>query len=231
MKANINDNPLIKYNFIPTVWRTRPNLVNYHLADPSIHYEDGFRDLVSPVLNEFEDRGQIIYVEGTDTFTYEVIPWTEERINQQAIEQAEAKRQELFQAEADKDLEDRIMTPIQALSDQESLTKQDIFPIWEKLEDGYQFIRLYKYQALLDGVLVLYRCEQAHAKQSNWHPSTVPALFTKIAREGEILPWVQPLGAQDAYQIGDKVNHNGFTWESINANNVWEPGVFGWQQI
>ena len=40
--------------------------------------------------------------------------------------------------------------------------------------------------------------------------------------------WVQPTGAHDAYGLGDIVTHNGQTWESTNADNVWEPGVFGW---
>jgi hypothetical protein len=123
------------------------------------------------------------------------------------------------------------MEPIQALTDAEALDKQDIFPIWEKLEDGFNLVRLYKYQALLDGILVLYRCEQPHAKQLDWHPSKNPALFTQIAREGEILPWKQPTGAQDAYQIGDNSSHNGFNWESTVKDNVWEPGVFGWIKI
>ena len=59
----------------------------------------------------------------------------------------------------------------------------------------------------------------------------MPALFTQIAPAGTIPAWVQPTGAQDAYQLGDKVTHNGFTWESTYANNVWEPGVFGWVKI
>jgi len=42
------------------------------------------------------------------------------------------------------------------------------------------------------------------------------------------LLYVQPTGAQDSYQIGDRVTHNGNTWESTANNNVWEPGVFGW---
>jgi hypothetical protein len=88
MKANINDNPLIKYDAIPTTWRTRPKMVKYHEADPSIHYEDGFRDLVLPQLSSFEDMGQIRYSEVTDNFTYEVIPWSEERIKQQSIDKA-----------------------------------------------------------------------------------------------------------------------------------------------
>lgn len=29
------------------------------------------------------------------------------------------------------------------------------------------------------------------------------------------------------YQVGSKVSHNGKKWESMVANNVWEPGAFG----
>ena len=42
--------------------------------------------------------------------------------------------------------------------------------------------------------------------------------------------WVQPTGAHDAYQIGDKVSHAGKRWISTEANNVWEPGTFGWTE-
>lgn len=41
-------------------------------------------------------------------------------------------------------------------------------------------------------------------------------------------PWVQPEGAHDAYNVGDKVTHKGQTWVSNTAANVWEPGVYGW---
>lgn len=40
--------------------------------------------------------------------------------------------------------------------------------------------------------------------------------------------WVQPTGGHDAYQVGDRVTHNGQTWTNTTANNVWEPGVYGW---
>jgi hypothetical protein len=46
-----------------------------------------------------------------------------------------------------------------------------------------------------------------------------------------VQPWVQPQGAHDAYALGSKVTHNGFTWQSTIAANVWAPGVFGWVQI
>lgn len=35
----------------------------------------------------------------------------------------------------------------------------------------------------------------------------------------------------DAYQIGAEVTHAWKTWTSTVANNVWEPGVYGWKDI
>ena len=44
-------------------------------------------------------------------------------------------------------------------------------------------------------------------------------------------PWVQPLGAHDAYAKDAKVTHKGRIWTSTAANNTWEPGVYGWVDI
>ena len=45
----------------------------------------------------------------------------------------------------------------------------------------------------------------------------------------EIPRWVQPLGAVDAYHLGDKVMYNGARYVSTVDNNVWAPGVYGWK--
>ena len=74
----------------------------------------------------------------------------------------------------------------------------------------------------------LYRCEQAHTSEAGWEPPQTPALWTEVAKPGEIPEWKQPTGAQDAYNNGDLVRHNGFVWESAVDSNVWEPGVYGW---
>jgi len=73
---------------------------------------------------------------------------------------------------------------------------------------------------------VTYTCKQLHVTQQSWTPDLTPALWSVY--NTPLSPWVQPLGAQDSYQIGDRVTHNGNTWESTVINNVWEPGVFGW---
>jgi hypothetical protein len=41
--------------------------------------------------------------------------------------------------------------------------------------------------------------------------------------------WVQPLGAHDAYALGDLVTHDEQTWVSTIDANVWEPGVSSWR--
>jgi hypothetical protein len=67
----------------------------------------------------------------------------------------------------------------------------------------------------------LYRCVQAHTTQSDWTPDIVPALWQVKAAPGVIAAWVQPTGAHDAYNIGDRVTHVGKTWQStINANTT-----------
>lgn len=74
----------------------------------------------------------------------------------------------------------------------------------------------------------LYRVEQPHTSQAGWEPDKTPALFTEVAKPGEIPEWKQPTGAQDAYKKGDQVRHSGKVWESDIDGNVWEPGVYGW---
>lgn len=45
--------------------------------------------------------------------------------------------------------------------------------------------------------------------------------------------WVQPTGAHDAYNIGDRVSFEGKNYESVIAANVWSPSVYpaGWKAI
>lgn len=41
----------------------------------------------------------------------------------------------------------------------------------------------------------------------------------------------QSTGAHDAYQTADRVTYEGVTWTSTVDANVWEPGVYGWEQL
>lgn len=76
----------------------------------------------------------------------------------------------------------------------------------------------------------LWKVLQPHTIQAEFTPDITPALFTEVSIQ-EIPAWRQPTGAQDAYMTGDRVEHNGFNWESAVDNNTWEPGVYGWTQL
>ena len=75
----------------------------------------------------------------------------------------------------------------------------------------------------------LYKCVQAHTSQDNWTPDLTPALWVEVSIE-EFPEWVQPSGAHDAYNKGDKVSHNGKHWQSSIDANVYEPPTM-WDEI
>lgn len=77
----------------------------------------------------------------------------------------------------------------------------------------------------------LYQCIQGHTTQFGWEPENTPALWKKIADPAEEWPpWAQPVGAADAYDKGAGVSHSGKHWTSTVDGNVWEPGVYGWEE-
>lgn len=79
---------------------------------------------------------------------------------------------------------------------------------------------------------LLYRCIQDHTSQADWTPDTAVSPWTNISDPAEEWPaWSQPVGAYDAYQTGDKVTHSEKHWKSTVDDNVWEPGVYGWEEV
>lgn len=115
-----------------------------------------------------------------------------------------------------------IQTAIGYLPDEEAETVTALFPMWE---DGkaYAVGDRAQYNELL------YRCVQAHTSQADWTPDVTPALWVRTSTE-EWPEWIQPAGAHDAYNQGDKVSHNGKHWISDIDANVYEPGVYGWAE-
>lgn len=111
------------------------------------------------------------------------------------------------------------------LSDEDALDIAALYPTWSSKigEDVSVGERLW-----YDGKL--YRVIQAHTATELWTPDHNPALYTEISIE-EFPAWRQPLGSEDAYHLGDKVSHNDKHWVSTIDNNIWEPGVYGWDEI
>lgn len=73
-------------------------------------------------------------------------------------------------------------------------------------------------------------------------PLLIPALIRLVKVPGTVEPWQQPLDQYDAYKLinpftgqPDQCLHNGDQWQVVQAdgtgNNIWEPGVFGWEVV
>lgn len=98
-----------------------------------------------------------------------------------------------------------------------------MFPQW-KIKD-YQTGDRVQYNGLL------YKCLQSHTAQADWTPDVSVSLWVRVDDPSIEWPeWRQPVGAQDAYAKGSKVSHNDKHWVSTADNNVWEPGVYGWDE-
>lgn len=79
----------------------------------------------------------------------------------------------------------------------------------------------------------LYKCLQDHTSQDIYPPDISISQWKKVGDDaGEEYPqWSQPIGAGDAYMKGDKVSFNEKHYVSTIDNNVWQPGVYGWEEV
>ena len=107
------------------------------------------------------------------------------------------------------------------LDDETALTGVELFPAWV-VGKAYAVGDRAQYNG------TLYKCVQAHTSQTDWMPSTTPALWKTVSLD-EYPEWVQPTGAHDAYNIGDKVTYNGQHYVCTSNANVYAPDVYGWQ--
>lgn len=110
------------------------------------------------------------------------------------------------------------------LTDEQALEVPEMFAKWVP--------RDYAYGERVRHMGVLYRCIQEHGANETWNPTDSPSLWARVLiPDPEVIPeWVQP-DSTNPYMMGDKVTHNGKTWESRIDNNVWEPGVYGWEVV
>ena len=110
------------------------------------------------------------------------------------------------------------------LDDETALTGVELFPMWAIGRD-YAVGDRVQYGG------ILYKCVQVHTSQADWTPDITPALFVVVSLD-EWPEFVQPTGAHDAYNKGDKVTFEGKHYISLIDANVYSPTAYpaGWQE-
>lgn len=116
-----------------------------------------------------------------------------------------------------------------SLSEDDALIIANVYPDWDGNNRPYKTGAWVKYGEDAMGDARLYQVLQDHTSQSQWTPDAATSLYKRVGVSADGTPkWVQPVGATDAYNKGDVVEHNGAKWVSDIDANVWEPGVYGW---
>lgn len=120
---------------------------------------------------------------------------------------------------------DALVTLRNSAADEQALKASALYPKW-KVGTDYQKDERVLYNN------ILYKVLTDHTSQADWTPDAAPSLFAKVLiPDKNVIPeWEQP-ESTNPYSKGDKVTHNGKTWLSTIDGNVWEPGVYGWEEI
>ena len=124
---------------------------------------------------------------------------------------------------------EKLTAALSVIDDETALTIASAFPDWKAGIAYNMGDRVYYVPDT-----TLYKCVQSHTSQDDWTPPSAASLWSRVAQpspEGEPPEWVQPTGAHDAYNTDDVVTHNGKKWICIVDANVYEPGVYGWEEI
>jgi len=109
----------------------------------------------------------------------------------------------------------------------DGITAGEHIEVFEEWKEGVHYLK----DQLRTRDAKLYRCVQEHTSQIDWPPDVATALWSLASDPAEEWPeWSQPVGAHDAYGMGDKCSHNGKHWVSKCDANVWEPGVAMWEE-
>lgn len=195
-----------------------------------------FHDIIS-MTTEFEsDR---VVIEVRSRMSEQPEPSTTHWLTLDAEDQTEiiasleeqAKADEAF-AEHEDPVSEQLTQALSILTDEQAEVIINAFPEW-RCGVAYQLNERIRYNG------VLYKVIQAHTSQADWTPDVAVSLFVRLSPESEdddpttIPEWVQPTGAEDAYNTGDRVMFDGVVYESLVDGNVWSPADYpaGWQTV
>jgi hypothetical protein len=176
-----------------------------------------------PAWDEYEDILRYILYTEEELAEIEAQKKAEEEAQKEAEEQ-EVERQ--IQAQMRTAAMFSVMT--MALTDDQAMEVSTLIEEWS-VGGTYKTGDIRRYNGYL------YRALQDSTGEEQYPPDQFVAGWKRVGEPNEkgIYPYVQPLGATDAYNTGDKVTYKGETYESTIDGNVWPPDVYpaGWKLV
>lgn len=201
-----------------------------------------YEPITNPVLPPMAGYVEVIDEEGNHV--YKATPETEVRLAQERAAVQEAKNTTAVigsmlgttKLESAPALEFRKVVQLFATTITDEAQMMSIASIYPAYEVGvaYKTKDKFRYGVNSVGDPQLYQVLQDHTSAAEWTPDTATSLYKKIGISKEGVPlWVQPLGATDAYELGDVVFYNGKKYKSKIDANVWSPDAYpaGWELL
>lgn len=184
--------------------------------------------------DELEMRGIPYTIVPIDVSGHEWIEGKEYPTRELALEAYEAGYDNYDSAKAQVERADLVFVLLaqEGMIDETTIAENaNVFVMWDENWTGKQGMIVRD-----PDNLQLYKSIHDVGPGQNTQPSKTPAMWTRIADPGEEWPeWIAPIGAHDAYIKGAKVRHPSkedelmHKWVNTHGDgNVWEPGVFGW---
>ena len=135
MIANTINGKIKTFNAIPKVFELKPNVMNYNKLDSSVHYADGFREIVAPTLEENQYKTVLYFDTDNDVYTYEVETYTEEEVR---LNENESEYNKYLQrVEKGKEKYLKLCSEFRLSRDKEEITQE----FYELLEDTLEPVR------------------------------------------------------------------------------------------
>lgn len=228
--------------FLPNAFNGVQNVLGGYDSRTDLHKNDGFKDIEIPVYNSATHKlgNGLIDNIGKTKYTYNLISKSAQEIQDEVLLDSEQEKQNKIKLATDAIVLAEMMneTDIPTV-----LNNLDIYPLWDsglivknKTDNLNSIPDRFKHFNS-DNELTLYEVIQSHTTQSDWKPKDVPNLFKVVSPDRVIPVFVQPTGAHDAYDLGDKVHFPTITdpvYESIMAGkNSYSPTTYpaGWKKL
>lgn len=225
MKVNINTQPLVAQQ-LPNTYTVEIEDIEYTVENypalTHLHYEHGWRDLVTPEIDHTTEKlGELYFDEANDVGTYEVIQKTEQEIQAEILQEAESSQAEAVQNL----LKQKLIQELQLEEDDDKIIEnKEAYPIWQP--NGELILAGTKLQAFnLNNELSIFRCNQDILATEQYEPRLAIYAYDEIVMGGDYPIWQQPQ-AHNPYMIGDVVwypTENSTLYISTIDNNVHAP--------